>query len=91
MNQAGPSQVQAVEDIQATEKASSVNMTTDDQTTLSGSTTPLPSESAVEMMPAVMVAIGSEVNELTNTEQLHSPIAEKVATDVQSTSDPENQ
>ena len=57
LNQDGSSRIPAEEDTQTTEQVSSVNMTTDDQVSLSGSNTPLQSEFAVEMTSTVIAAI----------------------------------
>ena len=57
LNQDGPSRIPADQDIQTTAQIPSVNMTTDDQVSLSGSNTPFKSESAVEMTTTVIAAI----------------------------------
>ena len=68
LNQDGPSRIPADPDTQTTEQISSINMTTDDQGYLSGSNTPLQSQSAVVMTATVIAAIESELNELTSME-----------------------
>ena len=90
-SQAHPFQFQAVEGTETTELASSINMATDNQANLSGSTTPLLSESAVEMTPTVMAAIETELNELPNLEQRRSPSADAMTADMQATSAPKSQ